>query len=276
MARWCARHGARVTCGIRARRAADASLAASAAAGLSMPRASGCRRGLRQRRWCSEPTAAPTDARIAGPPQRRPDTGILVQGEFGLFARAGRPEGCARLRPAAGHHRHNGKTTVTAMTGAAGRARRQARGDGRQHRPDAAGYARRGARRRGARGTAAAGRLGARLPASLGGSKASARRRHVVLNVPGPPRLARHMAAYAQAKALVFGTAAMVSTATIHSDGDAARPAAQRAEAQRAALRRGPPHPGDFGIVTVNGMAWLVRAMEADEPQAPQRGDVGG
>ena len=26
-----------------------------------------------------------------------------------------------------------------------------------------------------------------------------------------------------------------------------------------------PAHPGDFGLVTQNGMAWLVRAMPADE-----------
>jgi UDP-N-acetylmuramoylalanine--D-glutamate ligase len=26
-----------------------------------------------------------------------------------------------------------------------------------------------------------------------------------------------------------------------------------------------PQRPGDFGIEVVNGMAWLVRALEADE-----------
>jgi UDP-N-acetylmuramoylalanine--D-glutamate ligase len=31
-----------------------------------------------------------------------------------------------------------------------------------------------------------------------------------------------------------------------------------------------PQRPGDFGIEVVNGMAWLVRALEADETQAAQ------
>jgi len=32
-----------------------------------------------------------------------------------------------------------------------------------------------------------------------------------------------------------------------------------------------PQRPGDFGIEDVNGMVWLVRALEADETaQAPQ------
>jgi UDP-N-acetylmuramoylalanine--D-glutamate ligase len=34
-----------------------------------------------------------------------------------------------------------------------------------------------------------------------------------------------------------------------------------------------PQRPGDYGIETVNGMAWLVRAMEADETQKRKRGE---
>jgi len=34
-----------------------------------------------------------------------------------------------------------------------------------------------------------------------------------------------------------------------------------------------PQRPGDFGIEIVNGMAWLVRAMEADETQKRKRGE---
>src|SRR5690606_6467182 len=33
-----------------------------------------------------------------------------------------------------------------------------------------------------------------------------------------------------------------------------------------------PQRPGDFGIERVNGMAWLVRAHEADETQKRKRG----
>jgi UDP-N-acetylmuramoylalanine--D-glutamate ligase len=32
-----------------------------------------------------------------------------------------------------------------------------------------------------------------------------------------------------------------------------------------------PQRPGDFGIEDVNGMAWLVRALEADETRKPRR-----
>jgi UDP-N-acetylmuramoylalanine--D-glutamate ligase len=32
-----------------------------------------------------------------------------------------------------------------------------------------------------------------------------------------------------------------------------------------------PQRPGDFGIEVVNGMAWLVRALEADETQKKRR-----
>ncbi|TFZ07429.1 UDP-N-acetylmuramoyl-L-alanine--D-glutamate ligase [Ramlibacter henchirensis] len=34
-----------------------------------------------------------------------------------------------------------------------------------------------------------------------------------------------------------------------------------------------PQRPGDFGIEVVNGMAWLVRALEADETQKKRRGE---
>ena len=35
-----------------------------------------------------------------------------------------------------------------------------------------------------------------------------------------------------------------------------------------------PQRPGDFGIETVNGMAWLVRALEADETIKPRKGEA--
>ena len=37
-----------------------------------------------------------------------------------------------------------------------------------------------------------------------------------------------------------------------------------------------PQRPGDFGIEVVNGMAWLVRALEADETQKRKRKDERG
>jgi UDP-N-acetylmuramoylalanine--D-glutamate ligase len=44
---------------------------------------------------------------------------------------------------------------------------------------------------------------------------------------------------------------------------------------ERSVMRFGldaPRRPGDFGLVVENGMAWLVRAMEADETIKPKRG----
>jgi UDP-N-acetylmuramoylalanine--D-glutamate ligase len=35
-----------------------------------------------------------------------------------------------------------------------------------------------------------------------------------------------------------------------------------------------PQRPGDFGIETVNGMSWLVRALEADETIKPRKGEA--
>ncbi|CAM5780344.1 UDP-N-acetylmuramoyl-L-alanine--D-glutamate ligase [Ottowia pentelensis] len=84
------------------------------------------------------------------------------------------------------------------------------------------------------------------------------------------------MAAYAAAKAKVFGAAA-----TMVLNRDDPRVAAMRpAPAAKAAKGPRPPArnvisfgagmptaPGDFGIELVGGMAWLVRALEADETQ---------
>ena len=83
------------------------------------------------------------------------------------------------------------------------------------------------------------------------------------------------MEAYAAAKARVFGTE--------RSDGpEPRRPAGDEDAARsrcgsRAARWSSAPYltfgadmpqrPGDFGIEVVNGMAWLVRALEADETQ---------
>jgi len=85
------------------------------------------------------------------------------------------------------------------------------------------------------------------------------------------------MDAYVAAKARVFGSQA---TMVINRDDPrvaqfvpAAVPAkpAGKGRAARTAPRRvvrfgldAPQHPGDFGLVVENGMAWLVRALEAD------------
>jgi UDP-N-acetylmuramoylalanine--D-glutamate ligase len=87
------------------------------------------------------------------------------------------------------------------------------------------------------------------------------------------------MKAYAAAKARIFGrTAVMVINrddpaveamvpAPVPGKGRFARPV------ERNVVRFGldaPKRPGDFGLVQQNGMAWLVRAMEADETAKPK------
>jgi UDP-N-acetylmuramoylalanine--D-glutamate ligase len=75
------------------------------------------------------------------------------------------------------------------------------------------------------------------------------------------------MAAYVQAKALVFGQQALM---VLNQDDPlvmALRAPAAKGRPQRACVCFGggmPQRAGDFGIEQVNGMAWLVRAMELD------------
>jgi len=94
------------------------------------------------------------------------------------------------------------------------------------------------------------------------------------------------MAAYAAAKARIFGkraimvinrdddtVVAMVPPPEVIKSGVRGRPA-------RTVHRRvvyfgldAPRHPGDFGLVTESGMAWLMRALEADPTIKRKKGD---
>jgi len=87
------------------------------------------------------------------------------------------------------------------------------------------------------------------------------------------------MAAYAAAKAGIFGERGLM---VLNRDDEAVMamlPPPVRAKLQRPQQRAHvtfgsglPQRPGDFGIERVNGMAWLVRAHEADETQKRKRG----
>jgi UDP-N-acetylmuramoylalanine--D-glutamate ligase len=86
------------------------------------------------------------------------------------------------------------------------------------------------------------------------------------------------MAAYAAAKARIFGKQGVM---LLNRDDEAVmamRPAPvklARGQVARSIVTFGadmPKRPGDYGIEKVNGMAWLVRAMEADETQKRKRG----
>ena len=79
------------------------------------------------------------------------------------------------------------------------------------------------------------------------------------------------LAAYAAAKARIFGHRALV---VLNREDPAVMgmlPPPERVKLQKPQLRPHltfgadmPQRPGDFGIETVNGMAWLVRAQDAD------------
>jgi UDP-N-acetylmuramoylalanine--D-glutamate ligase len=80
------------------------------------------------------------------------------------------------------------------------------------------------------------------------------------------------MAAYAAAKARIFGAQALMVLNREDSRVMAMRPEPVRVKLQkpveRACVQFGgdmPQRPGDFGIEDMHGMTWLVRALEADE-----------
>ncbi|AWI55317.1 UDP-N-acetylmuramoyl-L-alanine--D-glutamate ligase [Aquabacterium olei] len=94
------------------------------------------------------------------------------------------------------------------------------------------------------------------------------------------------MAAYAAAKARIFGkqgvmvlnrddetVMAMLPPPEVVKSGVRGRPAKR---VERASVHFGldvPRRPGDFGLVTESGMAWLVRALEADPTIKRKKGE---
>ena len=86
------------------------------------------------------------------------------------------------------------------------------------------------------------------------------------------------MAAYAAAKARIFGQSGVMvlnreDAAVMTMLPEPVRVKLQKPQ-QRLHVTFGaemPHRPGDYGIETVNGMAWLVRALEADETQRKKR-----
>ncbi|WP_374365372.1 UDP-N-acetylmuramoyl-L-alanine--D-glutamate ligase [Piscinibacter sp.] len=290
MARWCARHGARVRVwDSRESAPGDAALAET------LPAAQRLRGELSDEAFAGvklilkSPGLAPTDARIAAPLSRAADSGILVQGELELFARA-----LADLKEERGYAPRllaitgtNGKTTTTAMT--------------------------KGLVERAGRRVAMAGNIGPTMLQTLAEALDAAAREEepqalpevwvlelssfqldeakgfepdaaTVLNIT-EDHLDWHgsMAAYVAAKARVFGKDAVM---VINRDDAAVEklvpePIPQKGRnakpIERHVVRFGlgePTRPGDFGIRHENGMAWLVRAMEADETLKHRKGDA--
>ena len=86
------------------------------------------------------------------------------------------------------------------------------------------------------------------------------------------------MAAYAHAKARIFGAGALMVLNREDPAVMAMLPESPRTKTPKLPPRHHttfggdmPQRPGDFGIETVGGMAWLVRALEADETRKRPR-----
>jgi UDP-N-acetylmuramoylalanine--D-glutamate ligase len=89
------------------------------------------------------------------------------------------------------------------------------------------------------------------------------------------------MKAYAGAKARIFGAKGLMILNRDDEGVMAMLPAPVKAKLQRPQVRTHvtfgagmPQRPGDYGIERLNGMTWLVRALEADETQKRKRGAV--
>jgi UDP-N-acetylmuramoylalanine--D-glutamate ligase len=88
------------------------------------------------------------------------------------------------------------------------------------------------------------------------------------------------MASYAAAKARVYGVH-QAGAPTMLLNRDDAQVMALRAPLLKGKVQRSdisfgadlPQRPGDYGLESVNGMTWLVRALEADETQKRRKGD---
>ena len=86
------------------------------------------------------------------------------------------------------------------------------------------------------------------------------------------------MAAYVAAKARIFGSRSVMVLNREDEAVMAMKPAPvklAKGQAPRSIVTFGagmPLRPGDYGIERVHGMAWLVRALEADETQKRKRG----
>jgi len=88
------------------------------------------------------------------------------------------------------------------------------------------------------------------------------------------------MAAYAQAKARIFGDKALMVLNRDDAAVMAILPEPVRVKLQKPTQRSHvtfgagmPLRPGDFGIEVLNGMAWLVRALEADETRKRRKAE---
>jgi UDP-N-acetylmuramoylalanine--D-glutamate ligase len=280
MARWCARSGARVT--VADTRANPPQLAAlqrdlPAARFVSGPFNAAMVEGTDIRAVFRSPGLAPIELAIVLEASRA--LGLWVSGELGLFSQA-----LADLKETQDYAPQvlaitgtNGKTTVTSLTGQLVQ--------------------------RAGKTVAVAGNIGPSLLDTLSaqldtdalpevwvlelssfqldGETTFEPSAATVLNVT-QDHLDWHgsMAAYVQAKARIFGQQSLM---VLNRDDPVVMgllPEPTRVKLQRPVVRAHvtfggdmPQRPGDFGIEEVNGMVWLVRALEADETRKKRKGE---
>jgi UDP-N-acetylmuramoylalanine--D-glutamate ligase len=280
MARWCARCGAQVT-------VADTRVAPPQLAALQreLPQArfvsgaldASLLQGTDIRAVFKSPGLAPAEVATVLTAAR--DMGLWVSGELGLFAQAlaalkQQQDYAPKLLAVTGT---NGKTTVTSLTGQL--------------------------LERAGKTVAVAGNIGPTLLDTLSERLATSSLPEVwvielssfqldgettfepsaaaVLNIT-QDHLDWHgsMAHYSRAKANIFGQQGLMVLNREEPAVMALLPQPLRVKLQRPQQRAHvtfgadmPKRPGDYGIESVNGMVWLVRALEADETLKLRKGD---
>lgn len=287
MARWCARFGAQVQVWDSREQPPHAAALAEAAPGatlrsgaLSADDLAGVQLVLKS------PGLAPHDSRISALLDAARATGIAIGGELDLFARAltdlqGERGYAPKVLAITGT---NGKTTTTAMTallvGRCGLQVAMAGNIGPTMLDTLADVLDR-----------VAADAEQQLPEvwvlelssfQLDGVRGFVPSAATVLNVT-QDHLDWHgsMEAYAAAKARIFGTSTALHTTWVVNRDDmrvehmVPPPVLAKGGRGKPAVATGPKvvrfgldapqRPGDFGLVTENGMAWLVRARETDE-----------
>jgi len=276
LARWCARHGARVT--VADTRAAPPQLAALQQEWPAVTFVAGdfaelMQGGEKFDLILRSPGLSPAD--IAPVLHAAKEQGVACGNELSLFAEAlrelGEPPADASVEMLGYHPRviaitgTNGKTTVTSLTGQLVQ--------------------------RAGKSVAVAGNIGPTLLDTLSACIDSGELPEVwvlelssfqldevtdfepsvatVLNI-SQDHLDWHgsMAAYVRAKSAVYGSSSVMLLNRDDPQVMAVVPALVKGKQLRHIQTFGagvPESPGDYGIETANGMAWLVRAAEADE-----------
>jgi UDP-N-acetylmuramoylalanine--D-glutamate ligase len=280
MARWCARSGARVI--VADTRANPPQLAAlqrdlPAAQFVSGPFNAAMVDGTDIRAVFRSPGLAPSDLAIILEAARA--LGLWVSGELGLFSQAlldlnDSQDYAPQVLAVTGT---NGKTTVTSLTGQLVQ--------------------------RAGKTVAVAGNIGPSLLDTLSAQLETEVLPEVwvlelssfqlddeatfepsaatVLNIT-QDHLDWHgsMASYVQAKSRIFGQQSLMVLNREDPLVMGLLPEPVRVKLQRPVIRsyvtfggNMPQRPGDFGIEEVNGMVWLVRALEADETRKKRKGE---